>query len=237
MILGYAVSLMVALAGAAPPVDDAPLPWTLPMAGDWTLAGVSEGDPYCRVTLGSDAAIGGASIDVSATCLRNFPFDEVAAWTLRDDRIALIDPLRQPVLLLERVPDGAWTGTLADGRQLVFDRGAPAQPESRQALLDGTFVLSGANDRARCGFSIAAASDDAGTLEQVGDCPGLWASMRWTAWRFADGQLQLLDGDGGTLLSLAPADGYTFVAERDDGPLYFGPGAVFAARDDSDPGE
>jgi len=225
-IIGAAWLVMAALPGGASRAADPPLSWAKPMAGAWTLSGVSDGDPYCRLTLGADGAIGGASIDVSATCRRNFPLEEVAAWTLRDGGVALIDPLRHTVLMLARRPGGAYSGVLADGRQVSLDRGAPPKPKSRQALLDGTFTLSGANNRSPCGFTISARSATAGRLEQAGACPANWKAKAWAKWSFAAGRLNLQAANGATLLSLAPADDFTFVAEQPDGPLFFGPGMI-----------
>ncbi|OJT95054.1 MAG: hypothetical protein BGN82_09385 [Alphaproteobacteria bacterium 65-7] len=232
-IIGAAVLVLSALPGSAARAADAPLPWAKPMAGAWTLSGVSDGDPYCRLSLGADGAIGGASIDVSATCRRNFPLEEVAAWTLRDGGVVLIDPLRHTVLKLARRPDGGYGGVLTDGRQGSLDRGAPPRPKSRQALLDGTFALSGPNNRSPCGFAVSARSAAAGRLEQAGACPMKWKTKAWAQWRFTAGRLNLQAANGATLLSLAPADDFTFVAEQPDGvaeqpdgPLFFGPGVI-----------
>ncbi|MGX5719369.1 AprI/Inh family metalloprotease inhibitor [Shinella zoogloeoides] len=200
--------------------------WAKPLAGDWTFSGVSEGDPYCRVTLGTEGAIGGAGVDISATCLRNFPFGDVAAWTLRDDGIAFIDPLRKTVIALSKSEDGSYGATLDDGRQVSLDRGAPQEPQSLKDLLDGTFTLSGANDAEACGFAVSARSSTGGTLEQAGACPDRWKGKGWAKWRFAASKLDLLTKKDKVILTMVPADGFTFTAEEDAGPIYFGPGAI-----------
>jgi len=222
------VTLMLAavLPMGASPAASSPLPWARPMAGAWTLSGVSDGDPYCRLTLGGDGVIGGASIEVSATCRRNFPLEEVAAWTLRDGDVTLIDAQRHTVLALSRHPGGGYGGVLADGRQVLLDKGAPPKPRSRQALLDGTFTLSGPNNLAPCGFAVRAPAAAQGRLRQAGACPAGWKSQAWAAWRFAAGRLDLLAADGTVLLSLVQADDFTFVADPPDGPLFFGPGKI-----------
>ena len=179
-----------------------------------------------RLTLGTEGAIGGASIDISATCLRNFPFGDVAAWTLRDDGIAFIDPLRKTVIVLSKSEDGSYGATLDDGRQVSLDRGAPQEPQSLKELLDGTFTLSGANDAEACGFAVSARSSNGGTLEQAGACPDRWKGKGWAKWRFAAGKLDLLTKKDKVILTMVPADGFTFTAEEDAGPIYFGPGAI-----------
>jgi len=221
-----AMVLAAALPGSASFAADAPLPWAKPLAGAWTLSGVTDGAPFCRLDLGTQGAIGGASIDISATCRRNFPLEEVAAWTLRADAIALIDPLRKTVLSFRRLPDGAYSATLPDGEQVALDKGAPQKPKSRQALLDGTFSLSGPDNRDACGFVVSARSAAAGRLEQAGACPARWKAKGWAAWRFDSGRLNLLAANGATILSLTPADDFTFVVEQPEGPLFFGPGVV-----------
>jgi hypothetical protein len=225
-IIGAVTLTIAALQGSAGFAADPPLPWAKPLAGAWTLSGVTDGAPVCRLDLGTAGAIGGAAIAVSATCRRNFPLEEVAAWTLRDNGIALIDPLRKTVLSFRRLPDGAYSATLPNGEGLALERGAPRKPKSRQALLDGTFTLSGPDNRAPCGFSVSARTATAGSLEQAGACPARWKAKNWAGWRFESGRLNLLAANGARILSLAPADDFTFVAEQPEGPLFFGPGVI-----------
>lgn len=55
-------------------------------AGPWTLSGVSEGDPVCKVKLGRQMAIGGWSVELGKACYARFgPGGDVAAWTLYPD--------------------------------------------------------------------------------------------------------------------------------------------------------
>jgi len=202
------------------------LDWAQPYAGVWTLAGVNEGSPYCAVRLGTEGVIGGASIEISATCLRNFPLEEVAAWTLRSDgTLVFIDALRQAVLSFSPLGEFFIT-TFETGESLSLDRGQPAAPTSRATLFDGTFTLSGPNNAQACGFSVSADSNESGELEQVGVCPEVWRKQTWRRWQFKDEQLHLLAADGSPILSLTPADDFTFVTETDEGMLYFGPGVI-----------
>ncbi len=224
---GIAVSLAAFLVRPAFAADAA-LDWAEPHAGVWTLAGVTEGAPYCALTFGTEGVVGGASIDVSATCRRNFPMEEVAAWTLRGDTIALIDPLRQTVIAFVHQQDGSYSATISDGETVTLDKGAPDAPASRKELLDGSFALSGPNNTSPCGFSVSARTADAGELEQAGQCPALWKAKTWKGWSFAAGHLNLLADDGSVILSLAPADEFTFFTEQPDGPIFFGPGVIEA---------
>lgn len=216
----------ISAASAAEPT----LAWTRSYAGAWTLSGVTEGAPYCELSLGAEGAIGGASIKVSATCRRNFPLEKVAAWTLRGDDVVLIDSLRKAVLAFSRTDGGFYAARLPSGEVVSLERGGPNRPKSRKELLDGTFTLSGPNNAAPCGFSVSAESANTGDLEQVGACPANWKARAWRRWSFARGHLNLLAADGSTLLSLTPADGFTFVAEMPDGPVFFGPGVIEADR-------
>ena len=54
LVMTY-LGLAVSARAAEPPLD-----WTRPYAGAWTLSGVTEGAPYCRLALGSTGVIGGA---------------------------------------------------------------------------------------------------------------------------------------------------------------------------------
>lgn len=202
------------------------LDWAEPLAGNWTLSGVSEGDPYCRVMLGTEGTIGGATLDISATCQRNFPLEEVAAWTIRDGAITLIDAMRGAVVSFEPQGDDGYGAEFSDGRVVTLDRGEPEAPESIAVLMDGSFDLSGPNNAASCGFMVEATASEQGNIEQVGACPDAWGNKRWSKWKYTAGRLNLLSDGGSTILSLTQADEFTFTTDGPDGPLFFGPGPI-----------
>lgn len=198
--------------------------WAQPYTGDWTLSGVSEGDPYCLITLMNEGSIGGARLNISATCMRNFPLYEVIAWSPRDDSIIFTDHARQPVLTLEQQTQDSFGGELTDGRMVSFDRGGFDQP-ALEELMDGTFSLSGYNGKGSCGFMVEATSSREGTLEQAGDCPDEWTDKGWSKWEFDSDKLKLLDGNGTAILTLTREDAFTFSADG-YGSLFFGPGSI-----------
>ena len=226
----FLAAALTLLLGLPIQAAEPPLPWTKPFTGAWTLSGLTDGAPYCRLMLGDQGVIGGANLDVSATCRRNFPLEDVAAWTLRDRSIVLIDALRQAVLTFQPAADGSFRATLPGGVGISLDRGAPAAPKSRKDLLDGTFTLSGPNNAAPCGFAVEALSANDGTLEQAGDCPAVWKDRRWKNWSFRAGRLNLLAADGTVILALTPGDGFTFSTEMAGQTLFFGPGVIEQSR-------
>lgn len=205
-----------------------PAAWSAPYAGAWTLAGDSEGDPVCGVTLGRGEAIGGASIDISATCRRNYAFEDVAAWSLRGQDIVFIDPLRRVRFAFRKSPDGSFSAIQPSGLGAYLERGAPQRPASIRALFNetGTFTLSGPNNAGACGFAVTATGPQSGALEQAGRCPPPWKSKPWRRWAVTGQTLKLLDGKGAAILTLTRSDAYTFTAQTPQGPLFFGPGAI-----------
>jgi len=204
------------------------LDWARPFVGDWTLSGVSEGDPYCLVILMDEGSLGGASLDVTATCVRNFPLKEIIAWSTRGDSIVFTDYTRQPVLTLERLTADSFSAELADGRILSFDRGGFDEP-ALEELMDGTFSLSGYNGEASCGFMVEATSPTEGTLEQSGDCPDEWKDKDWNKWEFSSDKLKLLDGGGTAILTMTRDDAFTFSADGYES-LFFGPGTIIVSE-------
>jgi hypothetical protein len=227
--LGFLVAALVVTTGInGVSAGEPALDWAAPLSGAWTLAGATEGAPYCQLTLGSSGVIGGASITVSATCRRNFPLEDVAGWTLRNGNLVLIDTLKNAVVTFSPVSDGAFTASFPSGEQVFLERGQPARPESLRALLDGSFTLSGPNNAEPCGFYVSSRSEEAGEIEQSGACATTWKPRKWHSWRFAKGELHLLANDGSTILSLTPADSHTFAVEAADGPIFFGPGVIVA---------
>jgi len=223
LLNGAILSLLASFAGMAQAAEEK-LDWAQPFVGEWTLSGVSEGDPYCLIILGDNGMIGGAGLDISATCLRRFPLEEVSGWTLREDSIVLIDATRQPVLTLDQQTAESYGGEFGDGRAVSFDRGGFDVPEMDD-LMDGTFSLGGHNDQESCGFMVEAASPTEGTLEQSGDCPDEWKDKEWSKWQSASDKLELLDGNGAPILTLTREDAFTFSADGHDA-LFFGTGSI-----------
>ena len=182
-----AIAALFAAATDAGPAASEPVGWARPYAGPCTLSGVTEGAPYCLLTLGTEGVIGGATLEISPTCRRNFPLEEVTGWTLRGDQLVLIDALRQAQISFSWVESGGFMGALPTGEAVSLDRGG---------------------------------------LEQAGECAEPWKGRDWRRWSFAGGRLNLLAADGSTILSLAPGDAFTFVAEGPEGPVFFGPGVI-----------
>jgi hypothetical protein len=245
----WAVAGMLAIvlggAGPAPPAKPAAKPapaaadpdhpaWARPYAGRWTLSGGGEGDPVCGLTLGSGLAIGGADIDVSATCRRNYPFEDVIGWRLEGRSIVLIDAVRHAVSPFTPGPQKSWSATLppmpgAQGERAVFlERGAPDKPKSLRALFndEGTFTLSGPNDANACGFAASATSATGGKIDQEGRCAKPWKGKRWATWQVTGDVLTFKDRKGGVILTMKRADEYSFIADGPSGPVFFGPGVI-----------
>lgn len=218
---------LVCLAWTAPAMAQSELaPWAKPFAGRWTLSGGSEGDPVCGVALGAAPAIGGAQIDLSATCRRNYPFEDVAGWRLDGRTIILIDALRKPIFRFKAFDDKTWSANLLGKGTVFLERGAPEKPASLRALFEeATFTLSGPNNLAPCGFSLTVRTPTSGDLVQAGRCASPWKDRGWTNWGVVANSLQLKSRRG-VVLTLTRADEYTFTADSPSGPVFFGPGVI-----------
>lgn len=214
--------------------SDAPAERAAPIgaAGPWMLAGLGDGEPGCAVQLGRGPVIGGAEIDVSATCRRNYDLEDVAGWRTRRGAIIFIGPQREDVAVFEPAPDGAgYLGTLPDGTRVSLMR-EPAprtQPIATLVRTEKTFSLSGPGRRAACGFVLDVGWTHGGELRQVGRCPPRWRALSLRRWRASGETLQLLDAAARPRLTLRRADAETFVHEVDAAePLFFGPGVIEA---------
>lgn len=222
--------LLMAVAGAGPALAQAladVAPWAKPYAGRWTLSGNSEGDPVCGLNLGTATAIGGAQVEISATCRRNYPFEDVAGWRLDGRSIVMIDALRKPLFRFAPAPDGSWMTILPGEKSVSLERGAPQRPRNlRELFEEGTFTLSGPDNAGACGFAVTVKSATGGPLEQGGRCPPRWKGKGWSSWSAAGDTLQLKDRKGGVILELIRADEFTFVSQASGGPWFFGPGVI-----------
>ncbi len=227
--LAAALLLAAAPALAKPAhTKEAPAPWAGPYAGTWTLSPSTEGGYACTLKLGTDMAIGGAGVEVSATCRKNHDLEDVAAWTLtKTGDIELIDPLRKPVLKFRKSRAGDYMAEVKGADALVLSRGDLAGKSSPHEIMSGTFSLSGPDNADACGFTVT--SDKAGTsgtLKRVGTCAAKWKAKAWAKWSVKGDQITLSDKAGKALLKLKRGDRTTFVVDYKSGAVFFGPGAV-----------
>lgn len=104
-------------------------------AGRWTLSGVSEGDPVCKVRLGSDMAIGGWTVTLAKDCRAKFGLSpDIAAWTVYPDgAVGFIDPLRKPLIRFAPTAIGGYVGDGPNGQPLSLDREVKPPPVRKKA--------------------------------------------------------------------------------------------------------
>ncbi len=120
--LGLAAALAAGLTLPAAAQDSPP-----DYAGPWTISGVTEGAEVCTIALGSEAAIGGWTLDVPQDCVDRLAVPEdVAAWTLYPDgAIGFIDPMRRLLLKFEPTDIGGYVTKPDAGDPLALDRVNP----------------------------------------------------------------------------------------------------------------
>jgi hypothetical protein len=193
-------------------------------AGRYTLSGVSEGDPVCKVRLGGEMAIGGWTIDLAKDCYGKFGLSpDIAAWTVYPDgSIAFIDPLRKPLIKFEPVEAGGYVGDGPKGRPIALDRETGGRALTEAERMSGTWMLTRLGGEVVCRYAMTSnKAGSAGGLKAKAGCPAAWA--RATGWRVAKGRISLTAVSGKksqTLLTL-PGDGIQgFDGEDAKGELY-----------------
>ena len=223
-----APALALAFFAAPALAGDSSAPWAKPYAGVWTVAPSAEGGYACTLKLGTGMAIGGAEVEVSPACRKNYPFEDVAAWSLsKAGDILLIDALRKTLVRFRKSTAGDYMAELKGRDSAVLSRGDLEPKSSAHALMSGTWSLSGPDNDPTCGFTLT--SDKAGTsgsLKRAGQCAAVWRGKAWAKWSVKSDQITLADKAGKALLKLKRGDRTTFVHEDKAGAVFFGPGEV-----------
>jgi hypothetical protein len=202
LTLAVLLTATAALAAGQPPQAQ---------AGRYTLSGVSEGDPVCRVTLGTQMAIGGWSLDLAKDCYGKFGLSQdIAAWTLLPGGgIAFIDPLRKPLVRFEPIQAGGYVGDGPNSQPIALDREAKAPPLTVQQQLSGRWSLNQLGGQVVCRYAMTSnRAGTAGTLRAQRGCPGNWAAV--VLWERGGGRLRLLDAKRRVRLTLRgdPVEGF-----------------------------
>lgn len=216
----FFAAALLALAASPAAALEAPKDY----AGPWTLSGVSEGDPVCKVKLGREMAIGGWSVELAKDCYGKFGLSEdIAAWTVYPDgAIGFIDPLRKLVIRFEPVEIGGYVGDGPQGRPISLDREQKGRPPTEAERMSGTWMLTELGGKVICRYRMTSnKAGTAGTLKAEPGCPADWA--RVTRWSTGGGKIHLkIYADRASLIRLAlPGDSIQgFDGEDAKGELY-----------------
>lgn len=217
------LALLIALClAAAPAVAQPPQEGQPPQAqaGRYTLSGVSEGDPVCKVRLGTGMAIGGWSLTLARDCYGKFGLSrDIAAWTVYPNGdIAFIDPLRKPLVRFAPVQAGGYVGDGPNGRPISLDREVKGPPPTVQEQLSGQWSLNRFGGTVACRFAMTSnRTGTAGTLRALPGCAARWGGA--VRWERAKGRIRLLDAKGRVLLVLPgdPIQGFDGEDARGEG--------------------
>lgn len=186
-------------------------------AGDWTLAGLSEGAEVCDVILTDDPAIGGWSVQLAADCQDKFVLPEdIAAWTvLPGGAVAFINPLRQVLLRFEPAEIGGYVAQPAAGEPIALDR-ANAQPElTEQQRMTGVWTLTELGGTPTCRLQVTAAADGlSGKLRRLETCRAPWIGADLAGWRRTGDKIILLSRRGKPVATLSGDSFDGFGGER-----------------------
>ncbi len=220
--------LAALILGLASPALAAPPSAAKTLAGDWTMAGASDGADSCTLTLSSKAARGGWGLNAPKACVRAFPrLKGAAAWTIYDDKaIGVVDGNGARIYKFAKTKDGDYmTAPNRDGDQFVLSKGPPAKALTPKERMSGGWSVTGVGGKPRCAY--ASKSNAAGTKGELvampsPTCPRGWKAVGWAGWTQTGGKLQLLDAKGKVTHTLKKGDAVTYEGETKAGaPLYF----------------
>jgi hypothetical protein len=198
----YLLALALVLAGvtsAAAQTGAPPSDAVNSMLGGWEMSN-AERDKTCIITFKLDAAGPGRALDLPKDCTTTFPnIKDVAAWTIDNDALRLVDARGTALLEFNEVENGLFesahsTGTLYFLQTIAAAQGREHTPDQ----MFGTWNFVRANGRAICQITLmdTAADTDNFGLETKPGCDQLITRFAPRAWRMDRGQFVLVSTKG-----------------------------------------
>jgi hypothetical protein len=207
-----AVSLLI-LALAAPVQAQGIDPSILrSLAGTWLVA-PANGEPGCRITLGTDTSIGGYSLTTAPDCARRVPaIADAAAWHPVEG-ISLIGPTRQTLLKFRENEDASYSAMEPEpGFVLVrAPDGIDRVPSARDAF--GDWVMRRPGGEILCRVHLSDRPPPGGQESYAvrvtsQGCQAAVTRLRLASWRIEAPKLVLYGLDGNSLSFLLTAGGF-----------------------------
>jgi hypothetical protein len=169
------------------------------MLGGWEMSN-AERDKTCIITFKLDMTGPGRALDLPKDCTTTFPnIKDVAAWTIDNDALRLVDARGTALLEFNEVENGLFesahsTGTLYFLQTLAAAQGREHTPDQ----MFGTWNFVRANGRAICQITLmdTAADTDNFALETKPGCDQLITRFAPRAWRMDRGQFVLVSTKG-----------------------------------------
>jgi len=179
---------------AAPPPSDA----VNSMLGGWEMSNADH-DKTCIITFKLETAGPGRALDLDKDCTTTFPnIKGVAAWTIDNDALRLVDAKGATLLEFNEVENGMFESAHSTGTLYFLQTVAAAQGrEHTPDQMFGTWNFMRAN-KAVCQIALldTAADTDSFALEIKPGCDQLVTRFNPRAWRMDRGQFVLLSVKG-----------------------------------------
>ena len=193
-LLFASITHAAAQTGAPPPSDAANS-----MLGGWEMSNADR-DKTCVITFKLDTAGPGRALDLPKECATAFPnLKDVAAWTIDNDALRLVDSRGATLLEFNEVENGMFESARSTGTLYFLQTVAAAQGRGHTPdQMFGTWNFKRANGRAICQISLmdTAADTDSFALETKPGCDQLITRFNPRAWRMDRGQFVLLSVKG-----------------------------------------
>jgi hypothetical protein len=191
--------LLAGITHAAAQTGAAPSDAVNSMLGGWEMSN-AERDKTCIITFKLDMTGPGRALDVPKDCTTTFPnIKDVAAWTIDNDALRLVDARGAALLEFNEVENGLFesahsTGTLYFLQTIAAAQGREHTPDQ----MFGTWNFMRANGRAICQVTLmdTAADTDNFALETKPGCDQLITRFAPRAWRMDRGQFVLVSTKG-----------------------------------------
>lgn len=191
--------LLAGITHAAAQTGAAPSDAVNSMLGGWEMSN-AERDKTCIITFKLDMTGPGRALDVPKDCTTTFPnIKDVAAWTIDNDALRLVDARGTALLEFNEVENGLFesahsTGTLYFLQTLAAAQGREHTPDQ----MFGSWNFVRANGKAICQIVLmdTAADTDSFALETKPGCDALVTRFAPRAWRMDRGQFVLVSTKG-----------------------------------------
>lgn len=169
------------------------------MLGGWEMSNADR-DKTCIITFKLDMTGPGRALDLPKDCTTTFPnIKDVAAWTIDNDALRLVDAKGTALLEFNEVENGLFESAHSTGPLYFLQTLAAAQGrEHTPDQMFGTWNFMRANGRAICQITLmdTAADTDNFALETKPGCDQLITRFAPRAWRMDRGQFVLVSTKG-----------------------------------------
>ena len=197
----YLLALALALAGvtdAAAQTGAPPSDAVNSMLGGWEMSNADR-DKTCVMTFKLDMAGPGRALDLPKECATTFPnLKEVAAWTIDNDALRLIDAKGATLLEFNEVENGMFESARSTGTLYFLQTVAAAQGRGHTPdQMFGTWNFVRTN-KTICQITLmdTAADTENFALETKPGCDQLITRFAPRAWRMDRGQFVLVSTKG-----------------------------------------